>query len=319
MRMYLGLTLALAVSTFAAPESLPARLGYAADARLLIIHADDAGLSHGVNVATAEAIETGSVSSFSVMAPSPWLPEIAALCRDNPHWDVGVHLALTSEWQGYRWLPVAGADAVPSLLDDDGYMHRDVPAVARDADAAEAEAELRAQIERVLALGIDITHLDTHMGAVFARADIFAAYYRLGEEYGIPVMVTQPTADAMTRAVEEGYPITDEYLDVIRRGRLPALDELVTGVEPDEVGARAEAYREVIRDLRPGVTQLIVHLATDSAESRAITNAWERRYNDYRIFTSPEMARFLDEQGVTLITWRDMGGLISPDEAPGRR
>ena len=288
------------------------RLGYAADARLLIVHADDVGLSHGVNVATAEAVENGSVSSFSAMAPSPWLPEMAALCRENPHWDAGVHLALTSEWKGYRWSPVAGAAAVPSLVDDHGYLHRDVASVAAEAVASEAAIELRAQIDRALALGMSVTHLDTHMGALYAREDLFEVYYRLGEEYGVPVMVTDPTADAMARAIEEGYPITDAYADIVRRGRLPALDELITGVEPVEVGARAEAYREVIRGLAPGVTQLIVHLATDSDESRAITNAWRARYNDYRIFTSPEMARFLDEQGVTLIAWRDLRRLVDP-------
>jgi hypothetical protein len=148
---------------------------------------------------------------------------------------------------------------------------------------------------------------------------MFLAYYRLGEEYGIPVMVTTPTSAAIARAVAEGYPITDRYLDVIRQGSLPALDELVTGVDSAELDARAEEYRAVIRGLQPGVTQLIVHLATDSDESRAITNAWRRRFNDYRIFTDPEMARFLDEQGVTLITWRELRGLIAPAEATGQR
>ena len=292
--------LAFAAASLSAPESVATRLGY------------DVGLSHGVNVATAEAIETGSVSSFSVMAPSPWLPEIAAMCRDNPHWDVGVHLALTSEWKGCRWPPVAGAAVVPSLVDDEGYMHRDVMGVVRKAVAEEAAAELRAQVERVLALGIDITHLDTHMGAVYASAELFEAYYRLGEEYDVPVMVTTPTSAAVTRALAAGYPITDAYLDVIREGPLPALDDLILEVERSDLDGRAEDYREVIRALSPGVTQLIVHLATDSDESRAITNAWRQRVNDYRIFTSPGMAQFLQDEGVTLITWRDVRSLMRP-------
>lgn len=311
--MYLGLALALAALTLAtaAPtDNLAVRLGYDQDTRLLIVHADDVGLSHGVNVATAEAASVGSVSSFSVMAPAPWLPEIAALCADNPDWDVGVHLALTAEWKGYRWSPVAPASDVASLLDDDGYMHRDVLAVALRAKPEEVELELRAQIERVLALGITPTHLDTHMGAVFARPEFFASYYRLGVEYGIPVMMPKPTARAITQAREEGYPIDDRYLDIVRDGPLPLIDELVTGVPNDDVEERAREYRDVIRGLSPGVTQIIVHLATDSAETRAITNAWRRRVSDYRIFTDPAMAAFLAEQNVRLIGWRDVAGLM---------
>ncbi|MBT3266692.1 ChbG/HpnK family deacetylase [Candidatus Poribacteria bacterium] len=308
---HVGLTLAFALAAASSTMNLAERLGYDADTRLLIVHADDVGLSHGVNVATAEAVETGSVSSFSVMAPAPWLPEIAALCRDNPDWDVGVHLALTSEWKRYRWGSVASAADVPGLLDDDGYMYKDIVSVALRAKPEEVERELRAQIDRVIALGIDPTHLDTHMGAVYARPEFFEVYYRLGVEYGIPVMVSSPTGPAIARAQAEGYPIDDRYLDIVRNGPLPAIDELITGVANDELDARTQDYRDVIRGLPAGVTQIIVHLATDSAETRAITSAWRRRHNDYRIFTDPAMAQFLDEQNVKLVGWRDLHALIA--------
>lgn len=308
--MDLVFVFAIALATASPANNLAVRLGYDEDARLLIVHADDVGLSHGVNVATAEATTSGSVSSFSVMAPAPWLPEIAALCEDHPEWDVGVHLALTSEWKGYRWSPVAPVSDVPGLLDDDGYMHRDVLSVALRATPTEVERELRAQIDRVLALGIRPTHLDTHMGTVFARAEFFEIYYRLGVEYGVPVMMPKPTAPAIARAQDDGYPIDDRYLDIVRQGPLPLIDELVTGVPNAELDARTQDYQNVIRNLSPGVTQIIVHLATDAAETRAITNAWGRRYNDYRIFTDPAMADFLAEQDVKLIGWRDIQALI---------
>lgn len=308
--VHVGLTLAVALAASSSAVNLAQRLGYDADTRLLIVHADDVGLSHGVNRATAQAAAVGPVSSFSVMAPAPWLPEIAANCRRHPEWDVGVHLTLTSEWRGIRWGSVASADDVPGLLDEHGYMHQDIVSVALRATPEEVERELRAQIDRVISLGIEPTHLDTHMGAVFARAEFFEVYYRLGVEYGIPVMMPNPTAGAIARAREEGYPIDDQYLDIARNGPLPLIDELITEVPDGPLDARVRHYHDVIRALRPGVTQLIVHLATGGEETRAITNAWRNRYNDFRIFSDPDTTRFLEEQNVKLIGWRDLHVLM---------
>src|SRR5947207_12432855 len=147
------------------------RLGYPRDARLLVIHADDAGMAHSVNRATLEALEQGWITSASILVVCPWLPEVARWAKAHPDADLGIHLALNSEWTTYRWGPVTSKDQVPSLLDAQGYMPLDEDQVVKNAKVAEVERELRAQIDRARAFGINLTHLDTHMGTLARTAD----------------------------------------------------------------------------------------------------------------------------------------------------
>ena len=153
-----------------ATKTLVERLGYPRDAKLLIVHADDLGAAHSINSASIKALESGLVSSASIMVPCPWLPEIAAYARAHPETDFGVHLTLTSEWSLYRWGPVLGKERVPTLLDSSGYLYPLENEAAAHMDIKEAEAEIRAQIARARALGIQPTHLDSHMGTLYQGA-----------------------------------------------------------------------------------------------------------------------------------------------------
>ncbi len=189
------LVLALAVAVMAQRPNTAQQLGYGPNDKLLIIHADDVGMSHAVNVATIEAFKKGLVTSGSIMVPCPWFREIAAYARQHPELDFGLHLTLTSEWKHHRWGPVAPINQVPGLLDEEGFMWRSERQTAAKATAAEIETELRAQIERALAFGIKPTHLDTHMGTLYTRKDYFEVYKKLGKEYGIPVMVMRPNPE----------------------------------------------------------------------------------------------------------------------------
>lgn len=162
----------------------------------LIIHADDIGMCYSANKASIEAYEKGVVSSGSLMAPAPWFMEAAAYFGSHPEFDVGVHITLTSEWKLYRWPPVAPKDKVPGLVSKDGFMYRTSEEVAEHADGREVEAEIRAQIERVLEFGIKPTHLDTHMGTVHYRPEFLEAYVGLAVEYGIPVMLHGSASDS---------------------------------------------------------------------------------------------------------------------------
>src|SRR5262252_3440508 len=172
-------------------KTLGERLGFPRDAKLVIIHADDVGVTHSVNAATIQALETGLVNSASIMVPCPWFPEIADYAKAHSSLDFGLHLTVTSERVYYRWGPVASRDKVPSLVDRDGYFHHDWDQHPK-IDPQDVERELRAQIERALAMGVQPTHFDSHQYRLIENGkDIFEVFVRLGHEYNVPIFVTR--------------------------------------------------------------------------------------------------------------------------------
>ena len=170
-------------------KSVAERLGYPADAKLLVVHADDLGMSHSVNDATIKAFATGLVNSGSIMIPCSWVPEIAEYARTNPRADLGLHLTLTSEWKNYRWGPVLPRDRVASLLDDRGYFYLTESEAASHANVKEAEVEIRAQIDLARKLGIQPTHLDSHMGTLYQNKELFETLIRVGRDNKLPVRI----------------------------------------------------------------------------------------------------------------------------------
>lgn len=284
-------------------RTLAERLGYPRDAKLLIVHADDLGVAHSVNRASIRALESGLVSSASIMIPCPWLPEIAAYARAHPEADLGVHLTLTSEWNLYRWGPVLGKERVPSLLDNSGYLYPLEREAAAHMNIQEAEAEIRAQIARARALGIQPTHLDSHMGTLYQSKALFEILVRVASENKLPFRLSR---ESFTRA-----PFMPSLLgpgDVV-------LDRIIS-IEPNVAPENwSKFYAEEIKNLRPGVTCMIVHLAFTDEEMKGVTFGhpnWgaEWRQRDFDFVTSDAFRKLLQENNVKLITWREVGKLV---------
>src|SRR5829696_3009290 len=283
--------------------SVAERFGYPRDAKLLIVHADDLGMAHSVNTATMKAFETGLVNSGSIMVPCPWLPEIAAYARANPQVDLGLHLTLTSEWTSFRWGPLSAKDRVSSLLDKDGYFRLTESEAAAQADPKHVEMEITAQIERARALGIQPTHLDSHMGTLYQNKELFEIFLRVARTQKLPVRVARTwfsRADFLPSVLSQD----DVYID-----RILDIDPTVA---PQDW---AKFYSDALKKLEPGVTEVVIHLAYDDAEMRAATAnhpdwgaAWRQR--DFEFFTSDVFRKILQENNIKLITYRELGKLL---------
>jgi chitin disaccharide deacetylase len=267
--------------------SLVERLGHAADAKLLIVTCDDLGLTHASNVGTYDAVRVGSATSASLMVPCPWARDAAAGYRGE---DVGVHVTLNAELDTYRWGPITHS---PSLLDGDGGFPRTLQDLWDHADLDEVRREGRAQIERAIMWGFDVSHLGSHLGALGPRADFFDVYLELALDFGLPLRLADSSAEAIA-----GFPFR----------RLAAEEGAVF---PDRVVALSPGARRPIErtlfDLPSGVTELCVHPAIDTDELRAACADWAGRVEDHAYLTHDSSLReLIPKTGARLIGWRDL-------------
>jgi len=293
---------AAALPAAAQNQALVQRLGHSSDAKLLIIHADDLAVAHSQDMASFEALDRGAVTSASIMVPCPWLTEVADYAKAHPEADLGLHLTLTSEWKTYRWGPITPRDQVSSLLDPHGYLYSDAGEAVRHMKPEEAEREVRTQIETALKMGIRPTHLDSHMGTLFATPALMAVLINVAHGYHLPFLMLKIP----------GVP-PDMYsalkpTDVI-------LDRVFMAAPPIKAEDWLNYYTHILKTLPPGVSELIVHLAHDDAEMQAVTvdhpdygSAWRQR--DFNVMTGPEFRQALEENHVVLTNWRKLGALL---------
>ena len=275
------------------------RLGYDRDAILLILHADDLGVAHAVNAASIAALESGVINSASIMVPCPWFPQIATYAQENPTADLGLHLTLTAEWEQYKWDGVLGAGEIGSLLTESLHFPASVAEVVAAAKVKELEKEIAAQVERALAFGIRPTHLDSHMGTLFQTPAFFKAYQRVGKQYKIPVFIPYGSLSAapqLTNTIMEDQILVDR-LFMINPG-IKSYDW-------------KEYYLDILRNMQPGLNQIIVHLAYDNSEMRAVTvnhpdfgSAWRQR--DLEALQNEAFRELIETRNIKLVTWRQI-------------
>ena len=284
-----------------AQQTLQEKLGYSKNSKLLIIHADDLGVSHSENAASIFAMEKGSVSSASIMVPCPWFPEIAAYAREHPKADLGLHLTLTSEWKYFKWGPVFAKEKVPGLVNKNGFLFSDVDSMRNSSNPAEVEKELRAQIERAKSFGIDITHLDSHMAALFGSEEYLKVLIKLGREYKVPVLLSKTGFRSVLNADLDSFVNEKDVL----------LDNIYTANPQDFKNGMENYYTGIFKSLLPGVNIILLHAAFDDREMQAVTidhpdwgAAW--RQADVNFFTGNNCKKLLQENNIHVITWREI-------------
>jgi predicted glycoside hydrolase/deacetylase ChbG (UPF0249 family) len=267
--------------------SLAERLGYAPDAKLLIVNCDDLGSSRSANVAIYESLRDGVATSATLMVPCPWARDAAAMYRGE---DVGVHLTLNSEWETYRWGPITHS---PSLLDGDGGFPRTVQDVWDHADLDELRKECRAQVERAIYWGFDVSHLDSHMGTLQLRPEFFDVYLETAIEFALPLRMAPAAAERLI-----GFP----YRGLAEQEGILFPDHFVY----TKVGSRRQIEKALF-GLRPGVTEVYVHAAIDTDELRASHPDWASRVEDYAFVTADaSLVDLIERAGATLIGFREL-------------
>jgi predicted glycoside hydrolase/deacetylase ChbG (UPF0249 family) len=300
-----GLALLLPQTT-RAEKTFAERLGWKAEDVVIILHVDDVGMSHSSNLGAIETVEKGAATSWSVMMPCPWVPEITKYLQSHPNVDSGLHLTLTSEWNLYRWLPVAGKPQVPGLVDPAGCLWSSVEQVATHATPDEIEAEIRAQLDRAVQLGIPITHLDSHMGTLFARPDYFERFAKVGMEKGIPILAIGGHATHALRENPEASRQLRPWIPKIWNAGLPVIDDLHTDSYVWKPEEKTEKLLALLKTLKPGVTEILFHASIPTEDFPLITASSPARLADTRALTDPAVKQLIQERGIILTTWKEL-------------
>lgn len=274
--------------------------------KTIVFHADDLGMCHAANTAFAKIAAYGITRCGSVMVPCPWFPELASLARENPAWDIGVHLTLTSEWNSYRWGPISTQNTASGMMDSEGYFWRSTADAIKYVDPVFARAEMRAQIDRALAAGIDVTHLDSHMGTAFSPV-LMQTYVDLAIEYRVPAFITHIVESAwpFSQYGAERTAARRAAVTTAQQASLPIFSGM--GYEPlDEPDNRLEQYVSGLAATTDGLTHFLYHPAMAGDELTAIAPDHEAREGDLAVFTDPNFQIALQKAGVSLTGYREL-------------
>ena len=283
------------------------KLGFPKGKKVIMLHADDIGMCEEANIAAINYLKTKKIQSAAIMMPCEYAPEMIEWAKKNPKEDIGLHLTLTSEWKTYRWGPVAAKETVAGLIDPDEKLWRDVPGVVTHASAAEVEQEIRAQIEKSIQMGYRPDHIDTHMGTLYAHADYIRAFFKVAEEYNIPANVIDVSDPEVLEGFRKmGYPITDEVVKMIERYSLPKLDFFTSAPEGSTYEQKIENFKKLVASFKPGLTEIIFHPSVETENLKTITNSWQQRVWEAKMFSDPQLTDFFKKEGIVFTNWNDL-------------
>ncbi len=302
-------------------ETFAEKLGFPRGAKVVILHVDDVGMSFDSNKGAIEAIENGVANSCSIMMPCSWVPDFFQYLKTRPNTDAGLHLTLTSEWKNYRWGPLAGKPVVPGIVDKEGALWPSVGEVVKNASPDEVEKEISAQIERAKTMGWEPTHLDSHMGTLFASPEFLERYIKVGIQNKIPVMFPGGHAALIKKQTN----FTDERMQQMRKvgktlwdAGLPVLDDLhnesyewnlskeVILKDKNLRAFKTKKYMDALDSIKPGITMVIMHCTAPTEVFSYITDSGPTRQGDLLAMTDPQLKNFIKQRGIILTTWREL-------------
>jgi chitin disaccharide deacetylase len=295
------------------PNPLLSALGMSPTDRAVLIHTDDIGMSQASLAAYIDLSDGGMVSAGSVMVPCPWFPATARFCAAHTEQvDMGVHVTLNSEWEtGYRWGPVSTRDPASGLMDASGYMHPTTADTQANARPEAVRAEIAAQVQRALDAGIDVTHIDAHMGTAFLPGFV-ESYVQVALSHRVPPFLVRATPEILKAQGFDGETSAELMgrIQALEAQGLPMFDD-VRSATFDTVETHLDQMKRGMASLSPGLTYFITHPAKDTPELRAmIPGRWQQREADYEVLMNEEFRRFIEAQGIRIIGWRLLRDLL---------
>lgn len=317
LRLFCLLMLFIPFGMKAQTENYAEKLGFPKGKKVIIFHVDDAGMSYESNVGSINALDKGIASSVSVMMPCNWVPHFVDYIKSRPSVDAGIHLTLTSEWKNYRWMPLVGRDKAPGLYDEQGSLWTSVAQVVAHASADEVEAEMRAQLARYRAFGLQPTHMDSHMGTLFDPKFV-ARYVKVATEEKIPILfpgghssliiknnnVPAPVQQFMQQTGKQlwdaGLPVLDDIDGSITSFNLPA-----GATDKDLQKFKTQKFIDILASVKPGITYVLMHCTIQTPTFDQISNSSQSRRGDMLGMMDPALKAYIEKEGI-ITTWREL-------------
>lgn len=288
-------------------KSWSEKLGFPQGKKVLLLHIDDAGMCQEANTATEQYIGNGQLLSAAVMMPCITAESFINWAKSYPLADIGVHLTLTSEWKDYRWGPVSDPAKVPGLVDPFGKFWHEVPEVVMHASAKEVEVEIRAQIEKSIALGHRPTHIDTHMGTLYGSAEYLKVFLKVAQEYHIPAnIIDLSDPEVAGKFKQAGYPINEDVISIVGKYPLPKLDNFTSVGEGATYEEKRANFFKLVKSLNSGLTEIIFHPAAQTENLKTITGTWQQRVWEGKLFSDPVVHQFFKDEGIIITNWKEI-------------
>ena len=283
------------------------KLGFQKGEKVLLLHCDDAGMCEEANIAVQSYSLKNDIQSAAVMMPCLFAEDMVKWATKHPDADIGVHLTLTSEWKKYRWPPLSNAEKVPGLIDPEGKFWHEVPDVVMHASANEVETEIKAQIDKMIALGHQPSHIDTHMGTLYASPEYVKVFLKVAQEYQIPANAIDLSDPQVLEYYQKaGYPITDEVVKLLNNYSLPKLDNFTSVPNGKTYTEKRANFIALVNQLKPGLTEIIFHPSIETDNLKSITGSWQQRVWEAELFSDPVVKQFFADNNIVLTTWTEI-------------